>query len=129
LPTLNSSDSQPRIFDIAFFDDNTIVLRIYRRDLLTPHEDGEVWVDRYLALRTIYPDGKVVPIDISLNIQDFNFCMLEIDGDIKSPIKIYPIRSKLLLVTYAEATDLNDPFTYNEKAMVIDLNGTIYGLD
>ncbi|CAG8517855.1 8152_t:CDS:2 [Funneliformis mosseae] len=127
IPTVNASKSTPTIFDIINYSDNKIILRIIRPDLSIPSEEGLLWLDKYLSLRTIYPDGKVVPIDIKLDIQDFNFCLTNEVYGIGSPIKIYPIRSKFLLVTYAEAADLNDPFTYIEKAMVIDLNGNIYG--
>ncbi|CAG8527326.1 6540_t:CDS:2 [Funneliformis mosseae] len=124
IPTVNASDSTPVIFDIVNFD-NTIVVHIIR-PLLPLTEDGFL-VDKYLSFRTIYPNGSVVPVDIKLDIQDFNFLILnnEVDG-ISNPIEIYPIRSNFLLVTYASATNVSDPYSYTDWAMIVDLNGNIY---
>ncbi|CAG8704368.1 5878_t:CDS:2, partial [Funneliformis mosseae] len=108
------------------YDDNTIVVHIFRPDLSYKQEDGKLWVDKYLSFRTIYPDGTVVPVDISLDIQDFNYCLLDVNGILTSAIEIFPVKSKFLLVTYAEVT-FDDPFTINERAMVVDFNGKIYG--
>ncbi|CAG8742738.1 5646_t:CDS:2, partial [Funneliformis mosseae] len=126
IPSVNVSDSTQTIFNIVSYDDNTIVIHIIRPDSTYPIENGILWVDKYLSLRTIYPDGSVVPVDIKLDIQDFNFCILDINGNQASPIRIYPIRSNFLIVTYAETTNLTDPLSYTDCAMVVDLNGNIY---
>ncbi|CAG8527285.1 6538_t:CDS:10 [Funneliformis mosseae] len=126
IPSVNASDSTPTIFKLVSYDDNTIVVHIIRPDLSYPIEKGILWVDKYLSLRTIYPNGSVVPVDIKLDIQDFNYCILDINGSQASPIRIYPIRSNFLIVTYAETTNLTDPLSYTDWAMVVDLNGNIY---
>ncbi|CAG8723101.1 5968_t:CDS:2, partial [Funneliformis mosseae] len=90
------------IFKIVSYDDNTIVVHIIRPDLSYPIEKDILWVDKYLSIRTIYQNGNVVPVDIKLDIQDFNF------------------------LTYANAIDESDPFSYTDWAMIVDLNGKFY---
>ena len=40
-------------------------------------------------------------------------------------LKIYAVSSNFLLVTYTVAADINNVFTYEDWAMVIDLRGNI----
>src|SRR6266498_881159 len=127
--TQTENPNSPRVFRIYKFDDDTIVVQIIRRNSSAPNDDSKTFVDNYLSLRTIFPDGSVKAIDITLDIQDLNFYILSVRGFISSPIKIYPVKNHWLLVTYTEAEDLENFFTYNEWAMVIDLNGKIYGLE
>ncbi|CAG8481972.1 5792_t:CDS:10 [Funneliformis mosseae] len=126
IPTVKVSDSPPVIYNIVSYYDNTLVVHIIRTDLLSPKEVGKLWLDKYLSIRTVYPNGSVIPLDIQLDIQDFNFCILYINGIQASPIRIYPIRSNFLIVTYSETTNLTDPFSYTDWAMIVDLNGNIY---
>ncbi|CAG8647996.1 5670_t:CDS:2 [Funneliformis mosseae] len=126
MQTENASDSAPTIYNMVSFYDNTIVVHIIRQDKSVPVEDGILWVDKYLSIRMIYPGGNVVPIDIKLDIQDFNFRLLDVNGRLVSAIEIFPVRSNFLLVTYTEASDLDDPYTYNDWALIVDLNGKIY---
>ncbi|CAG8556839.1 5590_t:CDS:2 [Funneliformis mosseae] len=127
MPTMNASDSTPIIYKIASYADNRIVVHIIRPDLSYSTEGDKFWIEKYLSLRTIYPNGTVLPLDIKLDIQDFNFCIYAINGVYMSPIEIYPIRGRFVLVTYIKTTDLDDPFAYNELAMIFDLNGKSYG--
>jgi len=119
-PTENTNP--PIVYDIQNYYDDTIVVRLIRKNSSAKGPEGEKCLDKYLSLRTIYPNGTTLPVDITLDIQDFNFCQL-LDGD---PLKIYALGNKLLLITYTIAVDLNDVFTYNEWGMVIDLDGNIY---
>ena len=128
----SENPNSPRVYNIESYEDNTIVVHLVRRNSSDPNNSDErVCVDRVLSFRTIYPNGTVKPIDIPLDIlkiQEFNFCILSIDEHIYNPINIYPVKSNFLLVTYGVATDENDFDTYEEWAMIIDLNGNILRL-
>src|SRR6266540_1645827 len=89
-PTENTNP--PIVHDVQNYDDNTIIVRIVRKNssAIPTHDDIYICVDNYLSLRTIYPDGTVAPVDILLDIQDFNFCQL-LNGD---PLKIYALGNK-----------------------------------
>ncbi|GBC03264.1 hypothetical protein RclHR1_05040005 [Rhizophagus clarus] len=113
--------STPRVLNTACYDDNTILVRIVRVNYTAP---PLVCVEERLSIRTIYPNGTVKVFDLSsntLNIQSFNFCI----WPTFNPLRYYPIKNNLLLITYAEAEDVNNPYTYNDWGMVIDLNGVI----
>src|SRR4051812_46764176 len=81
---------KPNIFSIKKYNDNKIVVRIARKNESALPGKTEFCLEKYLSLRTIYPDGKVEPVDIPLEIPDFNFCILQMNG-MKSTIEIYPI--------------------------------------
>src|SRR6266498_1869679 len=123
--------NRPIIHKIHNYDDNTIVVRIVRVNSSAPNSDEMICLDGFLSLRTIFPNGSVASFDIPLEILDIqylNFCLLQ-GSKIENPLKTYSIRSNFLLVTYTVAEDLNNPFTYSEEAMVVDIrNGKIYGL-
>ncbi|SRR6266540_2777036 len=122
--TQTENTNPPIVHDIQNYDDGTIVVRLVRKNssAILTSDDIEMCVDNYLSLRIIHPNGIVTPLDITLDIQDFNFCLL-LDEE---PLKIYALGNKLLLITYTMATDLKDVFTYNEWGMVIDLDGNIH---
>src|SRR6266540_6243875 len=120
--TQTENTNRPIVYDIQNYYDDTIVVRLTRINSSAIAPEGVDCLDKYLSIRTIYPNGTAIPVDIPLNIQDFNFCLL-LDGD---PLKIYALGNKFLLVTYTIAADLNDVLTYNEWGMVIDLGGKIY---
>ncbi|RGB30362.1 hypothetical protein C1646_765464 [Rhizophagus diaphanus] len=91
----NSTDQLPRVFGLDCYDDNTIVVRIVRKD-----PTKFQCLEDYLSIRTIYPNGTVKGFDLSsdtLNIQSFNF-----------------------------SDDINNPYTYNDWGVVIDLDGGIH---
>ncbi|CAG8457748.1 3633_t:CDS:10 [Funneliformis mosseae] len=105
----------------------SIVIRIARVNESVLPENNKICLEQYLSLRTIYPDGNVVSVDNPLEIPDFNFCILQMNG-MKSTIEIYPIRNNFLLVTYTTNTNVPpDPFSYYEWGMIVDLNGNSYG--
>ena len=113
--------STPRVLNSNFYDDGTIVVRIVRVNYTAP---PKICVEEYLSIRTIYPNGTVKRFDLSadtLNIQPFNFCLLPKFN----PIRFYPVKKNFLFLTYAEAEDVNNPFTYNDWGMIIDLKGEI----
>ncbi|CAB4437910.1 unnamed protein product [Rhizophagus irregularis] len=113
--------STPRVLNTNFYDDGTIVVRIVRVNYTAP---PKICVKEYLSIRTIYPNGTVKRFDLSadtLNIQPFNFCLLPKFN----PIRFYPVKKNFLFLTYAEAEDVNNPFTYNDWGMIIDLDGVI----
>jgi len=122
--TQTENTNPPIVNDIQNYDDGTIVVRLVRENssAIRTSDDIDICLDRYLSLRIIHPNGTVAPVDIPLDIQDLNFCLFQ-DG---YPIKIYALGNKFLLVTYTIAADLNNVFTYNEWAKVIDLGGKIY---
>ncbi|POG81881.1 hypothetical protein GLOIN_2v1762769 [Rhizophagus irregularis DAOM 181602=DAOM 197198] len=83
--------------------------------------NGKIYVDRYLSIRTIYPNRTINAFDISidkLEIQPFNFCI----NQLRNPIQFYPATSNFLLVTYMTYTNES---TYEDWAMVVDLSGNI----
>ncbi|CAB4477151.1 unnamed protein product [Rhizophagus irregularis] len=119
----NSTEQQPRVFGVDCYDDNTIVVRIVRKD-----PSKFQCLKDYLSIRTIYPNGTVKEFDLSsdtLNIQPFNFCILP-KYPKANPLRFYPVRKNFLLITYAEADDINNFYTYNDWGVVIDLDGGIH---
>ncbi|PKK77758.1 hypothetical protein RhiirC2_770970 [Rhizophagus irregularis] len=83
--------------------------------------NSKIYVDRYLSIRTIYPNGTINAFDISndkLDIQPFNFCI----NQLRNPIQFYPATSNFLLVTYMTYTNES---TYEGWAMVVNLSGNI----
>ncbi|CAG8571250.1 12116_t:CDS:10 [Rhizophagus irregularis] len=112
--------STPRVLNSNFYDDGTIVVRIVRVNYTAP---PKICVEEFLSLRIIYPDKTIKKLDLSavkLNIQPFNFCLLPT----ANPIRFYPVKKNFLLITYAEAEDVNSPYTYNDWGMIIDLDGS-----
>jgi hypothetical protein len=119
------SPSTPRVLNTACYDDGTIVVRIVRVNYTAP---PRICVEEYLSIRTIYPNGTVKVFDLSsdkLDIQPFNFCL----PPKFNPLKYYPIKKNLLLITYAVAADENNPYTYDDWGMIIDLDGIIRRYD
>jgi hypothetical protein len=115
--------STPRVLNSNFYDDGTIVVRIVR---VNPNHKAppKICVEEFLSLRIIYPDKTIKKLDLSavtLNIQPFNFCLFPT----ANPIRFYPVKKNFLFLTYAEAEDVNNPFTYNDWGMIIDLDGVI----
>ncbi|GES92174.1 hypothetical protein GLOIN_2v1869233 [Rhizophagus clarus] len=114
------------IGDILNYGDNTIVLQIVH------NSSGGNCSETKISLRVIYPNGTIVPIDLSmeeLGIQFFNFCIVNTDSGSFNPITLYAIETKknnFILVTYTEAENENNPLTYDDYIMLIDLNGKIY---
>jgi hypothetical protein len=109
----------PNVMNIGNFDDGTIVIRIGFVNYTTP---PKTCLDEFFSIRTIYPDGNIKEFDIPLDIQPFNFCTLPK----VNPIKFYPITRNLLFVTYVEAADINNLYSYDDWGMVIDLDGVIH---
>ncbi|GBB93224.1 hypothetical protein RclHR1_21320001 [Rhizophagus clarus] len=113
------------IENILTYEDNTIVLQIVHKIITS---SGEICFEANISFRVIYPNGTITPIDLSikeLGIQYFNFCT----GNTLIPIVLYAIETKednFILVTYTEAADVNNPLTYDDYIMLIDLNGKIY---
>ncbi|PKY43878.1 hypothetical protein RhiirA4_511547 [Rhizophagus irregularis] len=111
-----------QVADILQYGDNTIVLQIVR------NLSGGNCSETKISFRVIYPDGNIIPIDLSmevLEIQSFNFCT--VDGF--NPITLKAIETKkgnFIIVSYTVAADVNNPLTYNDYLMLIDLNGKIY---
>ncbi|CAB4475874.1 unnamed protein product [Rhizophagus irregularis] len=111
-----------QVADILQYGDNTIVLQIIR------NLSGGNCSETKISFRVIYPDGNIIPIDLlmeELGIQSFNFCT--VDGF--NPITLKAIETKkgnFIIVSYTVAADVNNPLTYNDYLMLIDLNGKIY---
>ncbi|GES92183.1 hypothetical protein GLOIN_2v1869233 [Rhizophagus clarus] len=115
-----------KIGKILNYGDNTIVLQIVRNSSVANCYETSI------SLRVIYSNGTITSIDLSmeeLGIQSFNFCIVNSAVGPLNPIILYNIETKenkFILVTYTEAVDANNPFTYNDYIMLIDLNGKIY---
>ncbi|GBC40317.2 hypothetical protein GLOIN_2v1834901 [Rhizophagus irregularis DAOM 181602=DAOM 197198] len=107
----------PNVMNIKNFDDGTIVIRIaHDVNYTTP---PRTCFEESFSIRTIYPDGTIKEFDISLDIQPFNFCIL-------SKIKFYPIKRNLLFVTFVVAADVNNPYSYDDWGLIVDLDGVIH---
>ncbi|PKY25102.1 hypothetical protein RhiirB3_510110 [Rhizophagus irregularis] len=115
--------STPRVLNTDFYDDGTIVVRIIRVNDTTPLK---ICLEENLSIRIIYPNGTIKGFNIlsdTLNIQSFNFCLYQN----QSPLRFYAIKTNnLLFITYVVALDVNNPYTYEDWGMVIDLDGKIF---
>ncbi|CAG8679520.1 8676_t:CDS:2, partial [Funneliformis caledonium] len=116
--------SLPRIWKQNTYDDGTAVVRIIRRN---PAIQGPVCLIEKLFLRIIHLDGTVDEKDLDLGIQPFNYCLfqsnnLDVEGQTVEFIDYYLIRKNQILVTYHNATDINDYYTYEEWGMIIDFD-------
>ncbi|PKY51381.1 hypothetical protein RhiirA4_468374 [Rhizophagus irregularis] len=109
----------PNVMNIKNFDDGTIVIRISRVNYTAP---PRTCLEEFFSIRTIYPNGTINEFDISLDIQPFNFCILPK----VNPLKFYPVKKNLLFVTFLVAADVNNPYSYDDWGMVVDLDGVIY---
>jgi len=89
----------PIIQKIHNYDDNTMVVHIVRVNSSDPSSNETLCLDGFLSLRTIFPDGNVVPFDIQLDIPYLNFCLLVVDNKVQQPLKTYSVRSNFLLVS------------------------------
>ncbi|PKY43119.1 hypothetical protein RhiirA4_457057 [Rhizophagus irregularis] len=91
---------RPLIYAMKSYDFMTFI-QIIRVDNSVTNLNGYICVDKYLSIRTIYPNGTINAFDISidkLDIQPFNF---------------------LTYMTYTNKS------TYEDWAMVVDLSGNI----
>src|SRR6266542_3768414 len=108
------------------YDDGTVVLRIIRRNVAS--WDQICLIEKFF-LRIIHLDGTVDEKDIDLGIQPFNYCIQKANGlNFKyfvDFINYALIRKNQVLVTYYNATDLNDFHTYEEWGMIIDFDGNV----
>ncbi|KAF0395551.1 hypothetical protein F8M41_010214 [Gigaspora margarita] len=119
-----SSSVIPRIWRTYVYDDGTILVRIVRRD--AANSGGtRVCLQQVLSLRLIYPNGTVSELDIDLNIQSFNYCLIQATPINLEPIRLYTLQPGYLLLTYFNATNINDFSTYEEWMMLINWDGTI----
>ncbi|CAG8639214.1 1493_t:CDS:10 [Funneliformis mosseae] len=112
-------NTEPILFSMESYEDNSIVVNIVSVNKSDPSNKNtnELCVNKYLSFRTILPDGRVEPVDLTLDIQDLNFCIRVIDDEVYNPIRIYAVKDKFVLVTYTEVTDFDDPTTYDDRAM------------
>ncbi|GES76898.1 hypothetical protein GLOIN_2v1639405 [Rhizophagus clarus] len=116
----------PRIWDSKTYDDGTMVVRIIRKNATSS-------INKYLcfyelfSLRIINLDGTVVEKDLNLGIQALNYCVFQTSNELFSEfLRYYPTTKNQLLITYYNATDINNPSTYVEWGMVMDLDGNVY---
>ncbi|CAI2186782.1 17543_t:CDS:2, partial [Funneliformis geosporum] len=119
-------DSLPRVWRQRVYDDGTTVVRIVRRN---PAIQGVCLIEK-LFLRIIHLDGTVEEKDIDLGIQPFNYCIFTSDnaGVIGTNVEFldyHLIRKNQILVTYHNATDINDYYTYEEWGMIINFDGKV----
>jgi hypothetical protein len=115
----------PRIWDSKALDDGTMIIRVVRKNATTS-------INRYLcfyemfSLRIINLDGTVVEKDLKLPVQAFNYCVFQDNtGLFVEYMRYYLIKNNQILVTYHNATDVNNPSTYVEWGMLIDYDGNV----
>jgi hypothetical protein len=118
--------STPQVLNTDCYDDNTIVVRIVRVNYTAPAPPAPLTncFEEYLSIRTIYPNGTIKGFDLSsdeLNMQSLNFCFFSRF----SPLRFYPVKKNFLLITYMVVEDVNNPYTYKDWGMIIDLDGVI----
>ncbi|CAB4428016.1 unnamed protein product [Rhizophagus irregularis] len=112
----------PCIWDSKAYDDGTMVIRIIRKN--------ETSINNYLcfyemfSLRIINLDGTVVEKNLKLDIQPLNYCVFQmISGGVWMEfLRYFLIKKDQILITYYNATDVNDPSTYVEWGMVMDFD-------
>src|SRR2546421_7798744 len=95
---------EPLVFDILTYDDDTIVVNIqFINNEHNNRPERLDCVERSLSFRTIYTNGTVIPIDIPMDkayIPPESFCLYKAGGAYVSPLRIYAVKSNLLLATY-----------------------------
>jgi hypothetical protein len=116
----------PRIWDSKALDDGTMIIRVVRKNA-TSSINNYLCFYEMLSLRIINLDGIVVEKDLKLPVQSFNYCVFQIsnNGIFMEYMRYYLIKNNQILVTYHNATDVNNPSTYVEWGMLIDYNGNI----
>ncbi|CAB4383299.1 unnamed protein product [Rhizophagus irregularis] len=115
----------PCIWDSKAYDDGTMVIRIIRKNATS--------INNYLcfyemfSLRIINLDGTVVEKNLKLDIQPLNYCVFQmISGGVWMEfLRYFLIKKDQILITYYNATDVNDLSTYVEWGMVMDFDGNI----
>ncbi|RHZ83699.1 hypothetical protein Glove_88g139 [Diversispora epigaea] len=124
---MNPFVTVPRIWQYRkYFDDETVVIRIVNRNLNITSGSYELWTRPMLSLHIIYPNGTVNEIDKGLEIQEFNWHITSSSGSYLDPISIYALQKGYLLVTYFNASNMDDITTYEEWGRIIDWNGNLY---
>ncbi|RIA80123.1 hypothetical protein C1645_793218 [Glomus cerebriforme] len=113
-----------RVWDTKAYDDGTMVMRIARKNPSTSTPTSPCFYEM-LSLRFIYPNGTVVEKDIKLDIQSFNYCVIANEALTEEFLKYFLIRNNQILVTYHNATDLNDVNSYVQWGMIIDFDGNV----
>src|SRR4051794_10629436 len=70
-------NTEPILFSMESYEDNSIIVNIVSVNKSDPSNKNtnELCVNKYLSFRTILPDGRVEPVDLTLDIQDLNFCI------------------------------------------------------
>ncbi|CAG8547548.1 13900_t:CDS:2 [Dentiscutata erythropus] len=120
----NLTGEQPFVLFITHYQDSadTAVIRISRMNYFNYFTNNYCYEQR-LLLRVIQANGSVIEINFDNieEIQDINYCYV----NAKSPISIYPLFDKYILVSYAHATDTSDNTTFMDRGMVLDWNGRI----
>ncbi|CAG8701209.1 18282_t:CDS:10, partial [Rhizophagus irregularis] len=69
------------------------------------------------------PLSAEIPRVFNIDCYDDNTMVVRI---VPNPLRFYPVKKNFLLITYAEADDITNPFTYNDWGIVIDLDGVIH---
>jgi hypothetical protein len=106
-----------------------MVIRIIRKNATTSINNYLCFYE-VLSLRIINLDGTVVEKNLKLNIQSFNYCVFQMVsggewGEWMEFLQYFLIKKNQILITYYNATDVNDPSTYVEWGMVMDFDGNI----
>ncbi|RIA97775.1 hypothetical protein C1645_813648, partial [Glomus cerebriforme] len=113
-----------RMWDSKSYEDGTMVIRIVRKNAIKSMPDRSCFYE-ILSLRLIYTNGTVIEKDIKLDIQSFNYCIFSNDGIIEEYLKYYLIRKNQILVTYYNATEPNDVYSYEQWGMMINFDGKV----
>jgi hypothetical protein len=115
----------PRIWDSKALDDGTMIIRVIRKNATSSINNYLCFYER-LSLRIINLDGTVVEKDLNLPVQAFNYCVFQDNtGTFMEYMRYHLIKNNQILVTYHNATDVNNPSTYVEWGMLIDYDGNI----
>ncbi|RHZ82430.1 hypothetical protein Glove_109g149 [Diversispora epigaea] len=121
----NPFETKPRIWRYLTYFDGTVVIRIINRNPNITSLGNEVWIRPVLSLRIIHPNGTVSEMDKDLEIPEFNWHITQVNG-LLDPVNIFALQKGYLLVRYFNASNPDDPNTYEEWGRIIDWNGNSY---
>ncbi|CAG8669951.1 5431_t:CDS:2 [Dentiscutata erythropus] len=122
----NVTESPPHVLDIKHYADgtDTAVIRIGR---INYYDGANTCLEQMLLLRILQTNGSVTEINYNNTdkIQEINYCYVNSNLGVKTPISIYPLFDKYILVTYTYATNVSDNTTFMDSGMVIDWSGNV----
>ncbi len=96
-----TDDPTLQVFRIESYVDESVLIRVVK-------DIGGDCSEQMLRIRIVHPNGTITPMDISLSIPDFNYCLRDFGGKVEKEygIHVYSSIPGFLLVTYLNTTDV-----------------------